>query len=62
MLVLGSTSGVVTEEDVAEFRRRQPTTRVETVAGAGHSVQGDRPVDLAHLISDFVFGTADDDR
>ncbi|WP_322780936.1 alpha/beta hydrolase [Frankia sp. Cas4] len=62
MLVLGSTSGVVTEDDVAEFRRRQPTTRVETVAGAGHSVQGDRPVELAHLLSDFVFGTADDDR
>ncbi|WP_131745779.1 alpha/beta hydrolase [Frankia sp. Cppng1_Ct_nod] len=56
MLVLGSTSGVVTADDVAEFRRRQPASRVETVDGAGHSVQGDRPVELAELITDFVFG------
>ncbi len=62
MLVLGSASGVVTEDDVVEFRRRQPTARVETVPGAGHSVQGDRPVELARLISDFVFDATDASR
>ena len=56
MLVCGSASGVVSDEDRAEFRRRQPTARLETVEGAGHSIQGDRPVELAALIDDFVFG------
>src|SRR5215469_10729493 len=56
MLVCGSASGVVSDEDRAEFRRRQPSARLETVDGAGHSIQGDRPVELAALIDDFVFG------
>jgi len=54
LLVLGSESGAVGEEDVAELRRRRPGVRVEVVAGAGHSVQGDRPVELAALLAGFV--------
>jgi pimeloyl-ACP methyl ester carboxylesterase len=54
MLVRGADSGVVGDEDVAELRRRQPDVRVETVEGAGHSVQGDRPVELAGLIESFL--------
>jgi pimeloyl-ACP methyl ester carboxylesterase len=54
MLVRGADSGVVGDEDVAELRRRQPDVRVETVDGAGHSVQGDRPVELARLIESFL--------
>ncbi len=54
MLVRGADSGVVGDEDVAEFRRRQPGLRVETVEGSGHSVQGDRPVELARLIEGFL--------
>jgi pimeloyl-ACP methyl ester carboxylesterase len=38
MLVRGSLSGVVTDDDVAEFARRRPGTRVESVDGAGHSL------------------------
>jgi pimeloyl-ACP methyl ester carboxylesterase len=56
MLVRGADSGVVGDEDVAELRRRQPDARVETVEGAGHSVQGDRPVELARLIQSFLAG------
>jgi pimeloyl-ACP methyl ester carboxylesterase len=56
MLVRGGDSGVVGDEDVAELRRRQPDARVETVAGAGHSIQGDRPVELAGLLADFLTG------
>jgi pimeloyl-ACP methyl ester carboxylesterase len=54
MLVVGGESRVVSEEDIAEFRTRQRGTRLERVAGAGHSVQGDRPIELAELIEDFV--------
>jgi len=54
MLVRGSLSPVVDDDDVAELRRRQPSARVELVEGSGHSVQGDRPLVLATLIDDFV--------
>jgi pimeloyl-ACP methyl ester carboxylesterase len=54
MLVRGADSGVVGDEDVAEFRRHQPGVRVEMVEGSGHSVQGDRPLELAHLIEGFL--------
>jgi len=54
MLVRGADSPVVDDEDVAELRRRVPSVRVEVVEGAGHSVQGDRPLELARLVADFV--------
>jgi esterase len=54
MLVRGGDSSFVTDEDLARFSRLQPTARVETVAGAGHSVQSDQPQALARLISSFV--------
>ena len=50
-LVRGSLSPVVDDDDVAEARRRQPEVRVELVNGAGHSVQGDRPLELAAIIA-----------
>lgn len=56
MLVRGADSGVVGDEDVAELRRRQPDVRVEMVEGSGHSVQGDKPVELARLIESFLAG------
>ncbi len=56
MLVRGADSGVVGDEDVDELRRRQADVRVETVAGSGHSVQGDRPIELARLIEGFLAG------
>ena len=45
---------VVDDEDEAELLRRRPDARVEHVEGAGHSVQGDQPVELARLVADFV--------
>ena len=51
MLVRGSLSPVVDDEDVAESIRRQPDIEVHVVDGAGHSVQGDRPVELANLLA-----------
>jgi pimeloyl-ACP methyl ester carboxylesterase len=55
LLVRGGTSQVVGEEDVEEWRRRQPSSEVVVVEGAGHSVQGDKPVELAALIERFIF-------
>jgi pimeloyl-ACP methyl ester carboxylesterase len=45
---------VVDDEDEAELLRRQPSAQVVHVAEAGHSVQGDAPIELARIIDDFV--------
>ncbi|MHB1445234.1 MAG: alpha/beta fold hydrolase [Acidimicrobiales bacterium] len=55
MLVRGMRpQSVVGDEDEAELVRRNPSARVEHVAEAGHSVQGDDPVALACLIDEFL--------
>ena len=54
ILLRGERSRVVTDDDVAELRRRQPTARVEVIAGAGHSIQGDQPVALAEALARFA--------
>jgi len=51
-LYLGGVSPVVGPEDVDELLRRQPSAVVHTVEGAGHSIQGDRPVELARLLAE----------
>jgi pimeloyl-ACP methyl ester carboxylesterase len=53
MLVQGGLSGVVDDDDVAELLRRQPDAEVVVVEGAGHSVQGDRPLELASILEAF---------
>ena len=55
MLLRGTTMGsVVTDEHAEEFARRQPTARIIAVEGAGHSLQGDKPVETAALLEDFL--------
>jgi pimeloyl-ACP methyl ester carboxylesterase len=55
MLVRGMADGsVVTDDAEAELRKRLPSARIEHVEGAGHSIQGDKPVELAALLTDFV--------
>ncbi len=57
LLVRGRMSDLLSEEgarELLELVRRQPNARIEHVEGAGHSVQGDKPVELAALIADFL--------
>ena len=46
---------MVDDKDVAELVRRQPTAKVVGVEGAGHSIQGDRPLELAAILSEFFY-------
>ena len=55
MLVRGLAWSVVDDADVAELLRRQPSCKVVGVEGAGHSIQGDRPLELASILSAFLF-------
>jgi pimeloyl-ACP methyl ester carboxylesterase len=55
VLARGGISPVVDDADVAELLRRRPGTEVVVIDGAGHSIQGDRPVELAALVERFVF-------
>jgi len=57
MLVRGARSAFVHDDDEARLRELKPTARIESVVGAGHSVQSDRPVVLAQLIVDFLTTT-----
>ena len=55
MLVRGMRpQSVVDDADESELLRRLPNARVEHVSEAGHSVQGDTPLELAGLLNDFV--------
>lgn len=45
---------VVDDADEAELLRRRPDAQVAHVADAGHSVQGDAPVELARLLERFL--------
>ncbi len=58
ILVRGTDSPVVDDDDVAELTRRNPTARVEVVAAAGHSIQGDQPLVLANLLEEFTTDSA----
>ena len=50
-LVRGSLSPVVDDDDVAELLRRNADARVVVVEDAGHSIQGDKPLELANLLA-----------
>ena len=45
---------VVDDDDEAELRRRRPDARIEYFLDAGHSIQGDMPVELAALLDEVV--------
>ena len=50
-LLRGGTSPVVDDADVAELKRRQGRAEVLVIDGAGHSIQGDKPRELAAFLA-----------
>lgn len=54
LLVRGGRSPVVDDADVDELLRHRPDAEVVVVDGAGHSVQGDRPRELAAHVQRFL--------
>ncbi len=50
----GGAFSVVGDEDVQQWKRRAPHSDHVVVEGAGHSIQGDRPLELVALIEDLL--------
>lgn len=48
------TQSVVDDDDEAELLRRRPDAKVVRFPDAGHSIQGDQPVELAATIDEFI--------
>jgi pimeloyl-ACP methyl ester carboxylesterase len=55
-LIRGELSDIVTDEGAAAFIEAHPGSRLVTIAGAGHGVQGDRPLELASALSEILGG------
>ena len=55
-LARGALSPVVDDADVEELQRRRPDARVVVFDGAGHSIQGDKPIELAELLGSMLDG------
>ncbi len=53
LVVRGGASPVVDEADIAEVKRRKASAEVVVIENAGHSIQGDRPIELAALLRRF---------
>ncbi len=60
LLIRGGRSPVVDDADEAEFHRRRPDDRAITVTDAGHSIQGDQPLELARILADYLAGGTGD--
>lgn len=56
-LVCGDRSPVVDDADRARFAECQPTADIVMVADAGHSIQGDQPLELARHVEEFLTRT-----
>lgn len=54
LVVRGGASPVVDDEDIEGVKKHYPSAEIVVVDGAGHSVQGDRPIELASHLRRFV--------
>jgi pimeloyl-ACP methyl ester carboxylesterase len=54
LFVRGGESRYVRDEDIEEMQRRLPRMELATVAGAGHAVQSDQPLELVKLLRRFI--------
>jgi pimeloyl-ACP methyl ester carboxylesterase len=59
LLVYGTTAASIIDDDaLAELEQRRPGTPSIAVADAGHSIQGDQPLVLVQVVTDFLTGLA----
>ena len=54
LFIRGSESPYITDEDIPAIRRIFPNARIETIQGAGHWVQAEKPVEFVETLMKFV--------
>lgn len=56
LFINGSESSYITETDKIDILKIFPNTIFETIAGAGHWVQADKPVEFVETVNKFITG------
>ncbi|AKD56349.1 alpha/beta fold hydrolase [Spirosoma radiotolerans] len=54
LFIRGSESPYITDEDLPEIKRFFPNSRVQTIQGAGHWVQAEKPVEFVDSLMTFI--------
>jgi esterase len=54
LFIRGEKSDYVSEEDLVEIKNCFPNSQVKTIAGAGHWVQADKPVEFMKVLQEFL--------
>ncbi|MDB5241199.1 MAG: alpha/beta hydrolase [Spirosoma sp.] len=54
LFIRGSESPYITDEDILTINRIFPHARVETIQGAGHWVQAEKPVEFVDVLMKFI--------
>ncbi len=54
LFIRGSESPYILDEDIANIRRIFSNARIETIEGAGHWVQAEKPLEFVQVLIDFL--------
>lgn len=54
LFIRGSESPYITDEDLPEIKRFFPNSQVQTIQGAGHWVQAEKPVEFVDALMTFI--------
>ena len=54
LFIRGSESPYITNEDIPDIKRIFPNAQVQTIQGAGHWVQAEKPVEFVDVLMNFI--------
>lgn len=54
LFIRGSESPYITDEDLPEIKRIFPNSQVQTIQGAGHWVQAEKPTEFVDVLMNFI--------
>lgn len=54
LFIRGERSNYILDSDIPEIKKRFPNSEAKTIAGAGHWVHADKPVEFAEIVRKFI--------
>ena len=54
LFIRGEKSNYILDSDIPQMKKHFPNSKIETIAGAGHWVHSDKPMQFIKVIKDFV--------